>query len=337
MFNVEDTDNVATGAADFILEGDDEPAAGMGMEDLDDNDGNDSSFNTPAGWAPAASREAWAGDQTSGSAAWDTHTLSQGSAVNIEKAFGAFNGMGNNSMLGGLAYSLPGAQNNLVWSGTMMGVGHDMGNTWQLNDGLPQGWSAPPPDSFQPAGDADDVVQGQGGQQEGQRGGGKGQRSRNRQRDGTRGGSGRSGKNRGTTAETAGAADANSNVSSNMSEAVQVADAQSAPRSGRSGGRAQSGSARSKRGGGDKSGKGQQADSAAGGGSNAGAGAAGKEIASDKAAATAAGGSTSGGKSSRGKMRGAAKVVAVPANIRQAAQDHIGKQRDAVSAPDAPQ
>jgi hypothetical protein len=334
MFKMEDTNNVATGAADFILEGDDEFADGMGMEDLDDNDGSgvlidDSSFNTPAGWAPAATREAWAGEQNTGSAAWDTNALSQGSAVNIEKAFGAFNGMG---------YSLSVAQNNLVWSGTMMGVGHDVGSTWQLNDdglnssqrlALPQGWSAPPPDSFQPAGDEDDVAQGHGGR----RGGVKGQRTRN--------GGGR--KNRGATAQTAGAADANSNVS----EDVQVAESQSAPRSGRSGGRAQSGSTRSKRGGVDKGGKGHsqaEADAAraAGGGSRravllgaefdaAGPGAGEKEGSSDK------GGSSSGGRSSRGKMRAAAKVVAVPANIRQAAQDHIVKQRDAVSAPDAPQ
>jgi hypothetical protein len=328
MFKMEDTNNVATGAADFILEGDDEFADSMGMEDLDDHDGSgvlldDSSFNTPAGWAPAATREAWAGEQNAGLAAWDTNALSQGSAVNIEKAFGSFNGMG---------YSLSVAQNNLVWSGTMMGVGHDVGNTWQLNDdgldssqrlALPQGWSAPPPESFQPAGDEDDVAQLHGGR----RGGVKGQRTRN--------GGGR--KNRGATAKTAGAADTNSNVS----EDVPAADLQSAPRGGRSGGRAQSGSTRSKRGGVDKGGKGHsqaEADAAraAGGGSRrtvllgaefdaAGPGAGEKEGSSDKNFPP------------RGKMRGAAKVLAVPANIRQAAQDHIVKQRDAVCATDAPQ
>jgi len=210
MLKMEDTNKVATGAADFILEGDDEPA---NMHD----GGNDSlldhsSFNAPAGWAPAASRAGWGGG-VAGSAAWDAHALSQGSSVNIEKAFGAFNGVGNNTMLGGLAYSIPGGSSpsNMVWSGAMaMSMGHDVTNDWNSNhdDGLdaaqrasslPQGWAAPPPDSFQPAGESSSYT----GRPDSSRGdgmGGRGQRSRRqpRERDNAKGGGGgRSGRNRG--------------------------------------------------------------------------------------------------------------------------------------------
>ena len=346
LFKMEDTNDVATGAADFILEGDDEPVSGI--QNLNDDGCNDdildhSSFNTPAGWAPAASREAWGGEQMSGAGAWDTRALSQGTAVNIEKAFGAFNGVGNNSMLGGLTYSLAGAQSNLVWSGTMMSVGHDVASDWHLSNdegsdtaqrmALPQGWSAPPPDSFQPAGD--EMSQGHPGRQDGLRGdgaAGKGQRGRHRQqRDTTKTGGGRGAqhKNRGSPAEFAGTADFLSNKPAENSQGVDASGANRGSRAGRP--QSANSQSRGKRNAAEKGARAQQQPDGQTS-SAAGPGTIPKESSGEKT-----GVGTAGGKNARGKARGAGKVVPVPANIRIAAQDHIVKQRDAAATPSVPE
>ena len=319
MFKMGDTNDVATGAADFILEGDDEPASSM--QELRD-EGEESllehSFNAPAGWAPASSRAGWGGETGTGAGAWDlSQGLSQGSSVNIEKAFGAFNGVGNNSVLGGLAYGLPASQSNLVWSGSMMGMG-DMPNDWQLNNegaehsglGTPQGWSAPPPDSFASVGDV-----GCGSRQTG-RG----------DRDGM-GGKGRSGKklrgqkNRGMDP----AADWSSKT---LENGDQAAGAEIAARSGRSGGRQQSANAQSRnKRGGERGARpsSAQAEGSVGGGS----GAVPKSEGTDKAAPGGEGGSRGNGRSSRGKARGStSKMLAVPENIRLAAQDMVKQSQD---------
>jgi hypothetical protein len=371
-------DVVAMMAADLI--GDDEPAGSMqGLGDGgDDSLLDESSFNAPAGWASAASREQWSGETSTSS--WSTHVLGQGPSVNIEKAFVAFNGVGNHGMLGGLSYSIPGApQSNLVWSGTMMPMGNDVVSDWQMNNHIglgstqPQGWSAPPPDSFQPAGDEDDGLTAQegevGGSSRGEGGSGKGQRGgKNKQvRDAGKGsGGGRGGGKRGRGGGAVGV-----QVDTGMTEALMskpaengaeaqgpAAGAQGGGRGGRGSGGGGSGRAQSantqsrssRRNGGDKSGKGQaQADgSFAGGGSpgaagaagSAGAGATPKEHSNAdggggevQSGGTGGGGGAGGGmKPARGKARGAGKMVAVPANIRLAAQDVI-KQRDGAGEP----
>lgn len=323
MFRMGDTNDVATGAADFILEGDDEPASGM--QELSDG-GEESllehSFNAPAGWAPASSRAGWGGEAGTGAGAWDlSQGLSQGSSVNIEKAFGAFNGVGNNSVLGGLAYGIPASKSNLVWSGSMMGIG-DLANDWQLNNEgdenaglrMPQGWSAPPPDSFASVGDV-----GGESQRSGHPDRDKGRGGRNKPRDPKGGGGG------GRGGQKSRAVDPSADWSSKSSENGDPdAGANIAARGGRSVGRQQSANAQSRnKRGGERGGRPSSAYAE-------GLGAVPKLEGADKAM-EGEGGSRVGGRSSRGKARGSASrpaMLAVPENIRLAAQDMVKQSQE---------
>jgi len=338
MMRMEDTNDVATGAADFILdedeEGDDDQAGDLqGLADGgDDSLHEHASFDAPAGWASAASREGW-GQETSSS--WDSRALSQGPSVNIEKAFGAFNGVGDNTVLGGLAYSIPTSQSNMVWggSGSMMPMAFDVTSDWHMSrdgDGenahgvglaMPQGWAEPPPDSFQQLHAGDEAGDAQG------RLGGKHLDSRGRQK--------KSWKERKKEKQPP-AAGAGTKKDKSRAPAAAAGDALAAPSAaadaplpnaaeaasrGSGGGRgsgAQSGGGASRgRRGGEKAAK---APSAA-------EGAAGSQGAAPKEKPE--GGEAGGGKPGRkddGRNRGrerAAKMVAVPATIRLAAEDRV--------------
>jgi hypothetical protein len=329
MFKMEDTNDVATGAADFILDGDDE-----GLCDGGDDALLEHSFNAPVGWAPASSRAGWGGETSSVSGAWDTNALGQGSSVNIEKAFGAFNGVGNNSVLGGLASSFPTSQSNLVWSGSMMPMSFDVTSDWQLqNDdtahrtsGLPQGWAAPPPDSFQPAGDTDSGSRQTVRQDRSEGMGAKGrvkpkqQREPRETREPRGRGAGQGHKNRGQAADVSSSA-----ALFIVKVAENDADTQSESL-GRGSRGARSQSANAARREAQRSNKGGRpqvpTDVFAG-------------VDMSAAVSTSAPKEQSGGgvKSARGNARGAAKIVAVPANIRMAAQEHMVKQREAAFCP----
>ena len=208
-----------------------------------------------------------------------------------------------------------------------MSMSFDVANDWQGETeeslGLPHGWSAPPPDSFQPAGDEAGEVQMQKGQ-----GPKASQGAKKPHRKPQKGGKQ---KNRAATSADAGiAADA---------PATKTSDGES-----RGGGRAAarpqsaSGASRGRRSGGDKPAKGQlqaPAEAAAGGSGAAVTSAAPKDKAPDVASSAAgAGGSGGGGKSARSRGRGGGKVV-VPANIRLAAEDVV-KARDGAPPAAAP-
>ena len=171
-----DADNVATGAAISVLQGDDEltaglaglqPGGGIGVGSgtytdplLDAN-----CFNTPAGWSLEASRE---GLGMQSSASWGDSASNHGAAVDIGKSFQAFHGVGSSGVFGGMlgggdscasdsaSHAAPSKLGG--WSGKMgmSDISSDLQFSSRLGagrQGRQGGWEASLPVPFLPAGD----------------------------------------------------------------------------------------------------------------------------------------------------------------------------------------
>ena len=347
-----DTNDVATGAAVSILEGDDELTAGLAGLQPGSGSGtytdpllDESSFNTPAGWSSEASREGWGVESH---ASWGDSALNHGAAVDIGKAFEAFHGVGNSGVFGGMlgggdSFSSHATPSKLGgWSG-MMGM-NDLSSDLQSNSllgaGLQGGWEASPPDTFLPAGEEGGAMATTQRSGKGQRGG-KNRQQRDSANKGGGGGGGGGGRGNGRgggrsaqAAETAVPAEvAGGNNNANASGTNGEAAVEGGQVGGGGGGREKRGGSRntsgrtSKRGGdkGDKSDKSSkpQAEESGGGAST--------PSGPDSSGGDATASGQSGSKTGRGRARGGGKAAAVtvPANIRVAAQNIVKQQRDA--------
>ena len=343
-----DTNDVATGAAVSILEGDDELTAGLAGLQPGSGSGtytdpllDESSFNTPAGWSSEASREGWGVESH---ASWGDSALNHGAAVDIGKAFEAFHGVGNSGVFGGMlgggdSFSSHATPSKLGgWSG-MMGMNDlssDLQSNGLLGAGLQGGWEASPPDTFLPAGEEGAAISTTQRSGKGQRGGKNRQQRDSANKGGGGGGrgNGRGGGRGAQAAETAVPAEvAGGNNNANASGTNGEAAVEGGQGGGGGGGREKRGGSRntsgrtSKRGGdkidkSDKSSKPQAEESGAGASAPSGADSGGGD-------ATASG--QAGAKTGRGRARGGGKAAAVtvPANIRVAAQNMVKQQRDA--------
>ena len=348
-----DTNDVATGAAVSILEGDDELTAGLAGLQPGSGSGtytdpllDESSFNTPAGWSSEASREGWGVESH---ASWGDSALNHGAAVDIGKAFEAFHGVGNSGVFGGMlgggdSFSSHATPSKLGgWSG-MMGM-NDLSSDLQSNSllgaGLQGGWEASPPDTFLPAGEEGGAMATTQRSGKGQRGGKNRQQRDSANKGGGGGGGGGGGRGNGRgggrgaqAAETAVPAEvAGGNNNANASGTNGEAAVEGGQVGGGGGGREKRGGSRntsgrtSKRGGdkGDKSDKSSkpQAEESGGGAST--------PSGPDSSGGDATASGQAGSKTGRGRARGGGKAAAVtvPANIRVAAQNIVKQQRDA--------
>ena len=218
-----------------------------------------------------------------------------------------------------------------------MSMGFDVANDWRLDHQedsgeaqgvsgleLPHGWSAPPPDSFQPAGDEAGEAQLQKGPGAGSRAARGAKRGQNKASKGA----GHLQKNRAAAAD-------------GICSTPDVPTAKSAESEARGGGRgggrplSANTASRGKRSGGDKAAKNQVQAPAEGAAGAPAAAAVSKEKPLEASSPGAvAGGGLGGGKPARSKGRGGGKMVTVPANIRLAAED-VRLSADGV-APAAP-